>query len=284
MPQSTSRLVVILLVAVLALQVYSLSRQGGLERQVAQVAAEASALEHRLRGEIGGVQGYLHELAKAERWLSRPTVAVNNTASCDAADVRISWELMNWGPDTRSRLLYRQGETGEWQEAAVQPLGGQGYAARFTATGAPVVQPNVSVSREDNRSSAAQMVETAGRPHGLLYQYQILAEGPGGSRSTGAEHLDLAKAFWAPAQVHATVLPDQRYQAQVLTKPEPDVCSRVDEAVVRAYAGGDQVGTYRLGARGVGQLHAEWQSDVPLTRLEFVLTVNGKTQVVPVHL
>lgn len=138
--------------------------------------------------------------------------------------------------------------------------------------------------RQGRRNGGRYGTGPGGRPNGLLYQYQILAEGPGGSRSTGAEHLDLAKAFWVPAQVHATVLPDQRYQAQVVTRPEPGACSRIDAAAVRAYAGGTLVGTYPLATRDGGDLHADWQSDLPLTRLEFVLTVNGQEEVVPVHL
>lgn len=285
MSQSTSKVLVVLLAAVLVLQLYSLSRQGGLDRRVAQLSSEVAQQESRLFNDISSMQSRLYDLAEAERWVSVANVAVDQGPACGAADVRINWELMNWAPDTRSRLVYRVDESGAWQEAAVESLGAQSYVGRFTVDGAPVVQPSVEVTTHVSRNSmGVQVEETASVGGNSDYQYQILAEGPAGSRSTGAQNLDVAKVFRVSPKVRAEVLGDQRYEATVLTKPEPDVCARVEAAAVRAYGADGLAGTYPLQTAGHGELQAAWQSDVPLVRLEFVLTVNGKEEVVPVHL
>lgn len=284
----TPKLAAALLVVTAALQVWSLNRQSDLQQQIRNLASEHNMAMNRMQHELNAMQSSLERKAEAEQWVAVQKQAVEPSATCDAAQGRVEWELRQWAPGTGSKLLYRSGPNEAWQEATVQPKGGQNFAAVFPVPAKPLLEVGLDVQYPAGKNSATARVEQARSNKAAYdrdYQYQIVAEGPQFNRSTGARGLALGGQFVVQAKIRARVERDNRYEVELYSHREgASPCVTVQSAEVRAYAGDRMVTTLPLADRDPSQLVAQWQSQEALTRLEVVVRYGSGEEVVEISL
>lgn len=283
--QNSNKLLATLLVVVAGLQWWTLSRQTHLERQLQSLSNSQLNLTHELQNGLSGMDGRLGELAKAEQWVSVRRQGVERGATCETAQARVEWDLLQWTAESQSRLLYRTGPDQPWQEAKAEPQGGQSYAATFSLPGKPKLAVGLSVEHSRGKSSESVTRGPEKDPYDLNYQYQIVAEGPNLSRSTGARSLPIHGEFVVPAKLIVQVEEKERYQVELFTDtPKQNPCAQVESAEVRAYAGEQLTGTKPLDSEDGKVRRLEWQSETPLTRLEVVIRHGGGEEIVEVPL
>lgn len=281
----TGRLLVALLLAVLLLQAWTLSRQNQFQRQLNALANRVGTAEKAVGNRLDTLDRHLRSLAEAEQWIAIADTTVQPGAACESATVQVEWNLLQWSPGTQSRLLYRLGRTGEWQEAKLSGDTGPGYSAGFTVPVEPmIVTRGVHIARRTGSAGRAEERMSSEGNRGPVVQYQIVSEGPAGSRSTGVRDLDLSRWFALYAMLEVEVDRENRYGASAIFKHPETPCLQVERAAVRTYAGDRLVQTIPLTGDARERLGATWQSEAALTRLEFVLQHPTGTSTLPVDL
>ncbi|MFZ5816233.1 MAG: hypothetical protein ACOY93_13205 [Bacillota bacterium] len=287
METSTRGWIILLLVSTLLLQVWSINRQGRLERGIERVSTLQNQVETGLQRRLDYLQSSLRQMEEAERWMAVTRERVEPDSTCQQAEALIEWELRRWVPGTTSRLLYRTGAGEPWQEAPVRPTGGQNYQARLPVAAAPILEPHLSVNliRPGRGSSEAGAATAARTKQEMDFEYQILAEGPEESRSSGLRRLPLRHYFTLPVRLHVRVEPQNRYWLSLSGMGDTmERCTRLEGAEVRAYSGERLVMTSRMESQAPGQWVADWRSEEALTRLDVLVRYGGREELVPISL
>lgn len=283
--QNANKLVAALLVAVAGLQWWTLSRQADLERQLQNLSNTQHNFARELRNGLSSTEGRIREMAEAQRWVSVSHQGVDRGATCEAAQARVEWDLLQWTPGTQSRLLYRTGPDQAWQEATTEDRGGQNYAAGFTLPGKPRLALGLMVERSRGKNSESVTQGPNKAAIDLDYQYQIVAEGPNLSRSTGPKSLPLHGAFVVPAKLIVREEENGRYRVELFSDHVgQNPCAKVESAEVRTYAGEQLTGTKPLDSEDKHSWGLEWREETPLTRLEVVIRHGGEEEVIDVPL
>ncbi len=287
--QQTSKLVVVLLVAVLAMQLWTFNRQSQLAQELQVLAASRNQSDMRIRNDLDALQRRLSEMAEADRWVVVNRAEVAPVGSCGTAQVQVDWTLQEWGEGTTSRLLYRASADQPWQEATVERRGiGQNYTATLPIIGGkPYLEVGWDVShapntgRKSQEARAGSMAVEASPLSGL--QYQIVAESPSMSRSTGVKTVSLSSQFVIPVKIGVDVERDGRYIVDLYTDPNRGPCAQLESVEIRAYSGNEVVETRPMTREQDDRLRAEWQSDQALHRLELLIQHSGgvETLVIP---
>lgn len=285
--QNSGRWVATLLAVVIALQIWTLMRQANLDEQVQRLSMNQSNQTIELRNALSGVHRSLSDMAEAERWVVVHRHNLEST-TCETATARVEWELRQWTPGTVSRLLYRTAPDQPWQEATTESLGGQNYAATFAAPGKPVLMTGMVVSYDQGKNGHSVNHESMSGDKSDFdrdYHYQIVAEGPNLSQSTGVRSLPLGGEFIVPAKIMVDVEKDGRYRLHLFSEQAGrSPCTRIDSAELRAFASGQAASSIPLQAEAGREWRAEWKSEQPLHRLELVLRFGGEEKVVEIPL
>lgn len=288
MSENTGKVAVALLAVVAGLQVWTLNRQAALEQRLQNVTAMQNQLDMNTRDRLEGLYQRLHEMTEADRWMVVQHQSLEPLGSCETAQARVEWELRQWASGTESRLLYRTGPDENWQEATVEERGGQNYAASFTLPAQPLLEVGVDVSYAQPRGSTSKVEEAFAREKSKFdrdYEYQIVAEGPDFSRSSGAKRIPVHGEFVVPAKISVDVERDGRYKVRLFSETTGrKACASLESAELRAYAGERLAHSTTLAEQNQHERSAEWTSEESLTRLELILRHGGGEEVIPVTL
>lgn len=292
----TQKWVVSLLVGVLALQGWMLSRQTQLDRKLNQTQMQLQDLSRSFPQQLGSLQAQMQARDALPAWLSAPKVEVTPQPECRDTEVKIAWSLTDWTPGTKAHLQYRRGTGEDWHEAAVRDLGQQSYDAVFPLTGGPGLLWKVALGKEQPAGQATSPRITyyppeavqyrSGAPAMPAYQYRIVVDVPGGSRATAPQSLTLSPDLVASAGFNVTVGQGGGYSVTAAVDPAPrNTCVQVKSVAARPFAGEKQSGEYLLAPSGQsGMLQAAWKGTPDLTRIDLVVRYGILESVIPVDL
>lgn len=163
-------------------------------------------------------------------------------------------------------------------------LGGVSYAASFRIAAPPVLQWSVAMSGSraaDGRKAGWATTSTEQPSGGVDAAYQIVVEGAGAGRSTGAISL-WPGVYAVPAKIHVRADAGGLYGVTLVTAPGGNRCTSIESAEVRVYRGGSLQQTLPLEptAPEVPEvLQADWHSREQPDRMEIVIRYAGREEV-----
>lgn len=273
--QTSNKLMALVLTAIVGLQLWTLRHQANLEQQIQRLADSMQNSEARLSNDLTGIYHSLREMSEAEQWVRIREVGASSNSSCDSFRSRIEWDLQQWAPQSSTRLLYRSGPDQAWQEARVESLGGQSYAATLSFAGKPWLNAGIVMEYSEGRKSTSHAQDRK-PPNTQNYQYQIVAEGPSLSRSTGARSLTEPGRLMIPAKFTLRHEEGGRYRAELVTDgTEQNPCNRVEQAEIRAYIGESLDSTFPLTAARDYRMESQWQSEKRFSRMTLAVRHGG---------
>lgn len=258
--------------AMVALQVYSLTKLGSVEqlnRQVSSLQSQISTLDSR----INNLNSQLHMMARASEWVVNPNIRVDDSAGCGKATVSVDWSLKEVDPGAKVEFLYRSSGEQEWHAVEATATGAGSYRAGFTVTGSISASPSISVESPTGKGSSSTVTESGGQPK-YQYEYRIVATSSGQTRSSDPQSLDLNKAFLAWFQIAATVKPDG-YQVRLTRYNKPDAipCTLVTEARARGIGSSGTVVEvpFRVDDGTADVMWADLATKEQLTRIDVIV-------------
>jgi len=278
--------IAVLLAAVLGLQLYGLIRLEGMENEMESFRRAQENQTTEVHRRLEEMRSQLWTLGDGERWYAVKRTDILPDDSCQTAEARVEWELRQWTPGGSLRFLYRTDADTYWQEAEIVELGGASYAASFPIMAPPVLDWDVAVSgsRVIEDPERYRPDTRADRPEvDRLVAYQIVTEGSGESRSSGALPLVLS-GYSIPAKIDVRTDVSGSYSVTLATGFAENRCTTIEGAEVRVYRGGSLVQTVPLERNVPPMFRAEWRSREQPHRLEIVIRYAGQEEVIPVDL
>jgi len=264
------------------MQLWTYSRQGQLERQLQNLSSQQAQLLQQTENRVASLERSMQETAEANRWVTVNRAEIEPTTTCESAQAKVDWSFQRWAEDMTARLLYRSGPDQPWQEATVQQMGAlQSYAASFQVAASPVLRPGYDISYAATGSGKVQETQAGGTEEGnsmVGAQYQIIAQSPSMSQSSGVHTLPLHAQFVIPLKIAVDVERDGRYLIEIAHDPNRGPCAGVESIELRTFVGNELKGTTPLRSEEPGRFAAEWRSEEALSQLEIRVRYNGGEQ------
>lgn len=269
-----NRWVAWLLVAMVGIQVYTVTQLNELKRTSRSTESALRSQLNTLQNRVGNLSNELTQMARANEWLISPQVKVEVQPECAGVSVRADWSFRELGANPEVSLLYRKSGEANWTTLQAAQTGSLSYGASFTLPFTPRTEMMYEVVRH-NRNSAGRMAPTteANTPEGR-FEYRIVARSGGTEQSSDVRPLH-AGHLVGRFHIQTTILSENRYQVSLLPKFKPEremSCFALEGALLRGYAGGQLVAEAALDAsRSPDTLWAEIKPAQPLERLDLVL-------------
>lgn len=295
-----TRWIAALVAAVLAMQVWFFRELGQVRREAAQIRERQEYLLRQNVAQLNGLESAIREAQSFPDWLTRPEVTATPDPACREHRVSAAFSLKEWTPGTKAHFQFRRGTGEAWQEATVEDLGQQSYAASLVIPGGPALDWRLHIASQGGTGPGTVYSGPAtvywppdthqfrtGFPAAPALQYRIVVDVPGGSRATTALPIQLGPQLTVPASVSVQVT-DQTYQVTVDTPRSPaSPCMTIGKLTAIALASDRALGEHPLAQDPATpwRWSARWQSDTPATRISLAVDYAGVySTVVPIEL
>lgn len=235
-----------LVMAVLAVQVYTMKQIGSIRSSQQHLQSNINSQLNHLQSRLSSTESQLAALRRANEWVLDIRQHVEPGATCTTGRVALDWSFRELDPDSSVALYVRRAGEAEWAPAPTSATGPLSYRSTFDVQGTVRSEPMIEIGRSGRGSSSTRAEQTATKPAPApdTYEYRIVARSGSGERSTETRSVNLAKLFVVWPRISVSVEEKNRYAVRLYVDPRSDAsqkCLSAKAAAVRGYAGQEKV-------------------------------------------